>query len=158
MDALLAKMDFRSSISEATQQKLRSDDPNAMVDVMNDIAKAAYKSALVHNQTMTSKVLQDQSKVYDRTVSTKISKSIQDKELERALPEISNPLVALGVKPFVAELQRHNPTMDSAAIAKEVRGYLQELNITVNPSSNPNTSQNSNDDDGVDWLSELGIN
>ncbi len=156
VNALLSKVDFRSSISEATQQKLANDDPNAMLDVINDVTKAAYLTALRHNQSMTQRVLQDQTKSFDKSVSSKISQSISDKELERALPEISNPVVAAGVKPFIQQLRQQNPNMSPETIVAEVRGYLQELNLAVNPSSNPK-GQRGAQDEGNDWLSDLGL-
>lgn len=155
VNALLSKVDFRNSISEATQQKLANDDPNAMLDVINDVTKAAYLTALRHNQSMTQRVLQDQNRSFDKNVSSKISQSISDKELERALPEISNPVVAAGVKPFIQQLKSQNPNIAPETIVAEVRGYLQELNLAVNPTSKHKAS--GSQDEGTDWLDELGL-
>lgn len=153
--ALMSKVNFRTFISEATQQKLNNDDPTALMDALDEMSKGAYLTALRHNQALTQRVLHDQTRSIDKNVSTRVTQSISDAELKRALPEISNPVVAAGIKPFVDQLRKQNPQMGPQEVVAEVKGYLQELNMQLNPDTKSKSPDPAKGE--IDWLDDLGL-
>ena len=152
--ALLSKLDFTKDISPETQAKLQANDPSATMDLFNEIGKQAYLSSLKHTTALMKRHVDDRFAQQDGVVSTKINSSIKSADLAAQIPEISNPIVALGVQPFIDRLQSQNPTMSTADVVKQVKSYLGELNSTINPPPKESTPDK---DKEVDWLEDLGL-
>ena len=152
--ALLSKLDFTKDISPETQAKLQANDPNATMDLFNEIGKQAYLSSLKHTTALMKRHVDDRFAQQEGVVSTKINSSIKSADLAALIPEISNPIAALGVQPFIDKLQAQNPSISTADVAAQVKSYLGELNKSFNP---PPKDSTPNKDKEVDWLAELGL-
>lgn len=152
--ALLSKLDFSQAISKETQQKLQANEPDAILALVNDVGKQAYLQSLKHTSALMKRHIDDRLQEQDGHVSNKIHSSIKSADLESKIPEIANPIVALGVKPFIDKLQAQNPSISSDEVVTQVRAYLKELNLKLNA---PDDTPNPRTPKEIDWLDELGL-
>lgn len=154
VETLLSKVDFTSAISKETQQKLASNAEDALPSMMQDVTKAAYLHALKSSVALTTKMVEDKLSEHSKTTSSQIDNTISDRELASALPEINNPIIKAGTKPYIAAFRKQNPSANATDIANYIREILREVNTTVNPET-PEVKKSSNEVD--DWLEELNI-
>jgi len=155
LEKISAGLDFSTSISSETQQKLSNNAPDAIISLVNDVGKAAYLQAIQHSSALSQQHVADI--VAQQSTQTKgdIKSGLANYELEQALPEIKNPIVKLGIEQFVGKLKEQNPTISGVDVATEVRGYLKELSTIMNPSDSEKAGEQSRKD--IDWLSEMGF-
>jgi hypothetical protein len=151
--ALLSKTDFTSNISPETQQKLADGAPDAMLALNNDIGKQVYLQAMRHTTALVDRQMNERFAAQEGVTSSKINSSINDKDLAKLLPEITNPIIALGVQPFIDKLRAQNPSMSTADVAAQTKEYLGDLNNKLNaPPPDPKK------DEEVDWMEGLDFN
>lgn len=152
MAALTSKLDFSNALSAETQQKMQDQDPSALMDAMEDMGKAMYAQAMRHGAVMNARAMNERFDAADSKVSSTISQHVDDRELAGQLPEISNPLIAMGVQPFIDKLRKANPSMSTTDVATQVRAYMGEANNVLNrPPPTPESEKE------IDWFEELGI-
>lgn len=156
MSRITDAIDFSGAITPETQELLQSNDPKAIMALVQDVGKQAYASALKHSSVLASQQLEDRLSRMEKTSNDQISTALGKHELARELPQMSNPLIAMAVDGFQEKLQAQNPSMTKSQVALETRTYLKELSVAVNPPKTPDLSADP-DADGVDWFEELGI-
>lgn len=149
-------LDFTSSISADTQQKLQDNSPDAIMSLVQDVTKASYVAALKHGSVLAQQTMEDRLSRLEKSTGERISSSLSDHELNRELPQLSNPLIKMAVEGFQDKLQAQNPTMTPGQVAAETKTYLAELSKSVNPDQHVDPNKDAGDD-GTDWLTELGI-
>lgn len=148
-------LDFTSSISPETQQKLASNEPDGIISLVSDVGKAAYLQAIQHSTALTQQHITDLLAKQEKGLSSNIQSHLKDHELEQVLPDLKNPIVRLGTQQFVKELRNQQPNISSQDIAKEVKDYLKELANTINPATPEPKPKRADQVD--DWMAEMGF-
>ena len=155
LERISASLDFTSSISAETQQKLADSAPDALTSLVNDVGKAAYLQAIQHSSALSQQHVADRFNQQQTVTKGDIMSGISDYELEQALPEIKNPIIKLGIESFIGKVKEQNPSISGKGIADEVRGYLKEMHNAIN--SEAKTPEADKKSKEIDWLSEMGF-
>ena len=155
LENIANSIDFSSAITETTQQKLADQSPDALINLVQDISKAAYLRAIQDSSALSQQHISD--RLAQQTIQTKdeIATGLSAHELEKALPEIKNPIIRIGIEGFIGKLREQTPGISGMDIASEVKGYLAEMSKAVNP--NDSTDKANTKSKEVDWLSEMGF-
>lgn len=152
---LMASMDFTKHISDDTLRLLESNDSKGITSLVNDTSKAAFLEALKFSSALNKQVVEDAVKRAVEQSKGQINESLGDYELNQAMPEISNPVIRLGLDAVKQQLKAQNPSMNSKELAGHLKTYLVEANKFVNPYPNATPSTTPADvDSWLDWVTK----
>lgn len=151
VNTLLASLDFTRSISPETQSLLEAGKSEGFTAMVNDISKASFLEALKISSALNKQTIEDAVK---RTLSQskgQIDESLGDLELRRAMPQLDNPVIRLGLDALKDRLKAQNPSMSPTEIATQLKSFLKGANELVNP--DPTVGKGNKADETVEsWL------
>lgn len=130
-------LDFTKDLPANVLQGLQENKPEALMALVNAVGVNAYKTALQHNGLLNDNILNSQLAYQNDSIDSRISQNNSAQELLANLPEMSNPIVKLGMESVVGKIQQANPDWNGEQVATEARRYLQEMNKTINPEATP---------------------
>lgn len=107
------------------------------MSAMQDISKASFLEALKISSVLNKTAIDD---AVTRTLEQskgQISQSLEDFDLQKEIPQITNPVIRLGLESARQQLKQQNPTMSASELAKTLKGFLAEANKMVNTQSIP---------------------
>ena len=137
LSKLRESVDFSKSISNETQQLLEAGDPKGFMSAMQDISKASFLEALKISSVLNKTAIDDAVTRILEQSKGQISQSLEDFDLQKEIPQITNPVIRLGLESARQQLKQQNPTMSASELAKTLKGFLAEANKMVNTQSIP---------------------
>lgn len=152
VNKILSTIDFTKNISEDTLKLLDSNDPKGLTSLVNDTAKASFLEALKLSSHLNKQTVDDAVKRALEQSKGQITESLGDYELNQAMPEISNPVIRLGLDAVKNQLKTQNPSMSPRELANHLKAYLKEANETVNAPTQPEGNQNGQPTDAPSWV------
>jgi len=151
VNTLLSSLDFTRSISPETQTLLEAGKPEGFTAMVNDVSKASFLEALKISSVLNKQTIEDAVKRTLTQSKGQIDESLGDLELRRAMPQLDNPVIRLGLDALKDRLKAQNPSMSPTEIATQLKSFLKGANELVNP--DPTVGKGNKADEAVEsWL------
>lgn len=129
-----SSMNFTQGIPQELMAKATSGDANALIEMMNLVARNSYQSALSHGTSLTDKFVTARSEYDSKGVGNKITQQLTSSALADT-PNFQHPVVKAEFTRIANAFQSQNPDSSPAEIAKATRDYMQNLHTAMNPES-----------------------
>ncbi len=127
-----SKQDFMQGIDPALMERATNGDPKAMIELMGNVSRNAYKTAMGHGSMLTDKFVTAREGFNEKGLGTKVRKELTEHALADT-PNFSHPVVRQQLTMIADRLQAQYPDLPPAEIAKEAKRYLTELAGAITP-------------------------
>lgn len=146
--------DFMKGINPELMQKATSGDVSALMQMMQEVSRNAYKASLQHSGKLSESFVSAREKFNDKSFSSKVGKELTVSALSDT-PNFQNPVVRKQLVMVAESLQRQHPDASPSEIADMSREYLTELSSAINPqASNSDKTKNKGPVDFNDWFDQ----
>lgn len=126
--------DFMKGISPELMQQASSGDMSAMMKMMNEVARNAYKTSLQHSGKLTEGFVGSRESHADKSFNTKVRGELTANALT-GTPNFKNPVVRKQLIQIAENLQKQHPDAAPEEIAQMSRDYITELGKAINPTN-----------------------
>lgn len=148
---------LQSSVSPETRQKLESNDPDALLSLVTDVAEASYMQALQHSASLQNLAMDERFTEFSSNTENLVGKRIQDQQYYSAIPQLQNPIVQLGIQSFVDKVREQNPTITPDEMKSQINEYVSALGKDLGAIEEPESEEQRKAEQGIDWFQELGM-
>jgi hypothetical protein len=136
-----SNLDFTKDVPQELMQKAQTGDMQALMSMMNHVARGAYQSALQHNMGLTDKFIDarssyDQQAISGRVKSEMVTSSFKD------IPNSHHPVVKSELKRIAEAMQKQYPEAHPDEIVQHTKEYWKLLQdaTTGKPQENAPTA------------------
>ncbi len=155
MTKMASGISFTDSLPEDLIQKVQNNEPGAQVAVMNHVGQTAFLKALEFSSHISKQATADAVEHALNQSKGQIDKSLGDYELAKELPELSNPVIKLGLQQVRKQLLEQNPSMPVKEQARQMKVFLKGANDMVNPDPNATPDMSSEEEQAwEDWVNQ----
>lgn len=126
--------DFMKGINPELMQQATSGDMGAMMKMMNEVARNAYKTSLQHSGRLTEGFVGSRESFTEKGFTTKVRGELTANALT-GTPNFKNPVVRKQLIQIAENLQQQHPDAAPEEIAQMSRDYITELGKAINPSN-----------------------
>lgn len=126
--------DFMKGINPELMQKATAGDVGAMMQMMNEVARNAYKTSLQHSGRLTEGFVGSRESFADKGFTTKVRGELTANALT-GTPNFKNPVVRKQLIQIAENLQKQHPDAAPEEIAQMSRDYITELGKAINPTN-----------------------
>lgn len=127
-------MNFTQGIPQELMTRATTGDAAALVEVMNLVGRSAYQSSLAHSSALTDRFVAARSEFDLKGVGAKVTQQLTNSALADA-PNYQHPVVKAEFSRIANAFQAQNPDSSPAEIAAATRGYMQNLQTALNPTT-----------------------
>lgn len=124
--------DFLRGISPDLVQKATSGDTAALMQMMNEVGRNAYKSSLSHGGRLTESFVGAREGYQDRGFSKKVRGEMTVSALTQT-PNFKNPVVREQLTRIANDLQVQHPDAAPGEIADMAKDYITQLSHAISP-------------------------
>ena len=128
--------DFTQGVDPELLTKANSGDSNAMMQVMQQVSRNAYKAALSHNSRLTESFVGAREGFSSKSLGTKIRGELTVNALT-GTPNFQNPGVRAHLINLAKTIEREHPDASPEQIAEMARESVRQLAEAVNPTQAP---------------------
>lgn len=150
LSALSQKLDFSSAISDASLEALKAGKPEALINVMNDIARASYTAALQHSGALSDSILDARFTGLSKKLPSSIGEVLTEHGLKENIAGFDNPIVKEGMKGIADRVRLAHPDATPKEVAKMTQDYFTALASVINPQSSNTDIKNAAVD--INWI------
>ena len=148
-----SKMDFTKGINPELVQKATNGDAAAMMQVMQEVGRSAYRASLEHTTKLTDTHLGQRAEFE----SKQVQRGVKDQLTSDALASNANlnhPLVKAEVNRLAKQFSMSAEYADASPqqIAKAALQYFNDLHSALNPASSSSKEKSGGEVDYVKWL------
>lgn len=153
LDQVTGSMDFTKAIKPEVLQRAMSGDSQAMVEMMNEIGRQAYRSALQHNSTLTDKfVSMREDHQFNKRVPSMVRDELTLGALTGADGQKMSPVARQQLAEIAKRYQRANPDASPSEVAAAAKKYVEDIYQAINPNASSQQQQNQQQQPAeVDW-------
>lgn len=145
-----SKMSFTDGIQPELMQRASSGDMQAMMQLMDSVARNAYKASLQHSSALTDKFVGARSEYEAKGLGTKVRGELTNQALNE-VPNSQHPVVKQQLREIANRLQAQNPDAPPQQIADMAKKYMIDLANAINPAAPPAINANGTPAGEVDW-------
>ena len=148
LDEVSGKMNFISQINPELLQKAQGGDASAIIELIQEVGRNAYKSALHHTTALTDAHLNRRGEFEKATLSKNVKDTLTNEALS-SIPNSNHPVVRAELRRIAENLARQNPDAPASEIAKDTQKYFATVYNALSPQSPPTPVQKAGEID--DW-------
>jgi hypothetical protein len=157
LDQVSGKLDLMQGIDQELLQKATSGDTQALLQIIQNVGRSAYKNAISHNSSLTNEFIGQreafQGKQLPGMIKGQMTNDLLAGEGAQAPAFVKNQMQDLAKR-----FQQANPDATPAQVKQSVQDYVRQLAEFVNPGQNStsNNQQQNPSDQQTDWDKWLG--
>ena len=148
LDEVSGKMNFISQANPELLQKAQSGDTSAIIELIQEVGRNAYKSALHHTTALTDAHLTRRGEFEKATLSKNVKDTLTNEALS-SIPNSNHPVVRAELRRIAENLARQHPDAPASEIARDTQKYFAAVYNAVSPQSPPTPVQKAGEID--DW-------
>lgn len=147
--------DFMKGINPELVQKATSGDTGALMQMMNEVARNAYRSSLSHGSRLTESFVGAREGFSEKSFGKKVRGELTVNSLT-GTPNFKNPVVREQLIRIANDLQQQHPDAAPEEIGNMAKDYITQLSNAINPASSEASQGNKprGQTDFNDWFSE----
>lgn len=147
--------DFMKGINPELMQQATSGDVGAMMKMMNEVARNAYKTSLQHSGRLTEGFVGSRESFTEKGFTTKVRGELTANALT-GTPNFKNPVVRKQLIQIAESLQKQHPDAAPEEIAQMSRDYITELGKAINPDNSQGNGKTTakGPTDFADWFDQ----
>jgi hypothetical protein len=149
LDTVTGQLDFKKGVNPETLQKAMAGDSSAMIDVMEQVSRQAYRTAIEHSSHLTDKFVGAREGFNEKSLPGKVRGELTQHALSDT-PNYSHPVVKRQLTEIAKQLAKVHPDASPQEIAKMSKTYLSELASALNP-TDPNAAKPGDKPAEMDW-------
>ena len=134
LDEVSGKMNFISQANPELLQKAQSGDTSAIIELIQEVGRNAYKSALHHTTALTDAHLNRRGEFEKATLSKNVKDTLTNEALS-SIPNSNHPVVRAELRRIAENLARQNPDAPASEIAKDTQKYFATVYNALSPQS-----------------------
>lgn len=147
--------DFMKGLNADLVQRATSGDTAALMQMMNEVARNAYRSSLSHSGKLTESFVGAREGFSEKSFSKKVRGELTVNSLT-GTPNFSNPVVREQLIRIANDMQKQHPDASPQEIGDMAKDYITQLSNAINPQ---NGQQNQNNQakgptDFNEWFSD----
>lgn len=151
LDALSNKVDFRSAISEATQQKFSANDPTALFDALGEVSKASFLEAVKTIAPLVDFSANNVRNTTPATVENLIQQAFESRDLSEATKTDTSPVAQFILTTLAKDIKSKH---DGASPAQAVSMARNLLSALTAPTGNQPPNSTEAEFDYLDYLTK----
>lgn len=132
--------DFMRGVDPSLVQRATSGDTVALMQMMNEVGRNAYKASLSHAGKLTESFVSAREGYNEKGFSNKVRGELTVNALT-GTPNFKNPVVRKQLTMIADNLQKQHPDAPPEEIAQMSRDYITELSKAIAPASKEDSSQ-----------------
>lgn len=152
-------MNFANEIPQDLMQRATTGDSQAMVEMMNLVARNAYKASLQHSAALTGKFVDTRQQYESSNLGTKVRGELTQNALS-SIPQANHPVVKQQLRDTAERMQAQYPDASPQQIAEMAKKYIMDLASAFQPQGQGNQEQNGTQSGkvgSVNWDEFLGF-
>jgi hypothetical protein len=143
-----SKLDFTQGVDQETMQKALNGDAKALMQVVNDATRNAYRAALEHGSTLTDTFVSQRSEHDKKQVGSAVRSQLTNNALA-STPNYDHPVIKRELTKAAEAFEAANPDASPQEIAEAAKKYIQDIASALNPTSK--TTSKETQEEGRDW-------
>lgn len=140
--------DFMRGVDPSLVERATSGDVKALMEMMNEVGRNAYKASLQHGGKLTEGFVTSREGYNEKGFSGKVRGELTVNALT-GTPNFNNPVVRKQLTMIANNLQTQHPDASPVEIAQMSRDYITELSKAIAPASE--TTQQTNKSGPTDF-------
>ena len=153
LNEVSGKLDFMQGVDPALMQKATSGDAQALIDIMQHVARGAYRNSLSHSGKLTNEFIGQREAFSGQKLPSLIKSQLTDSLLQGEGGK-APPFVQKQMQDLAKRMQQANPDATPAQVKQSVQEYIQQLYQFAGGGQGSNggqSDQNQNVQQGTDW-------
>lgn len=153
LGSVAASQDFMKGINPDLVQRASTGDMSAVMEMMNEVARNAYKTSLQHGGKLTEGFVGSRESFSDKGFTTKVRGELTANALT-GTPNFKNPVVRKQLIEIANNLQRQHPDAPPEEIAQMSRDYITTLSKAISSDETQTTGKPNRNEptDFGDWF------
>lgn len=153
LDQVTGSLDFTKAIKPEVMQRAMSGDSQAMIEMMNEVGRQAYRNALQHNSTLTDKfVSMREEHQFGKRVPSLVRDELTMGALTGSDGQKMSPVARQQLAEIARRYQRANPDASPSEVAAAAKKYVEDIYQAINPNASSQQQQNQQQQaTEVDW-------
>lgn len=124
--------DFTRNVNPETMQKALGGDYQAMVQVMGEVSRGAYRAAIEHGGMLTDKFVGAREAHGKKGVNATVRGHMTDQALS-SMPGMNNPVVRKQMTQIATQMQKSFPDATPQEIAEKTKEFMTGVAGAINP-------------------------
>lgn len=145
--------DFMRGVDADLVAKATSGDVQALMQMMNEVGRNAYKASLSHSGKLTEGFITSREGYNEKGFSSKVRGELTVNALT-GTPNFKNPVVRKQLTMIAENLQKQHPDAAPEEIAQMSREYITELSKAIAPADTASQKNKSGPVDFGDWFDQ----
>lgn len=154
MKKIVATQSFTQHISPETAEKLKNGDASAIMSAMEDVARAAYSTALTQSGAIVDSILEQHGATLQHNIERDITASKNLDAITSGIPNVDQPVVKAGAELISSQLRVQFPDASPEQIRNMTQNYFVELAEAMNPKPQPVVKPQ---DQPINWMEYAGF-
>lgn len=130
-----SQQDFMKGLDPELMQRATSGDMSAMMEIMHNVSRNAYRTSIEHSGLLTDKFVGAREAHSAKGLGSRVKQELTDSHLANT-PNFKHPVVRQQLKEVATRLQRQHPDASAEEIAQMSRDYITQLAEAMNPDGN----------------------
>lgn len=153
LDQVAGNLDFTKDVNQELMQKATSGDIGSLVQLMNEVARNAYRQSLQHGSTLTDKFVGMREEHFQKRVPSVVREELTLGALSGNGEGKMSPAARNQLAVIAKQLQRQNPDASPQEVAAAAKKYVTDMYNAINPepASGNNAGGNNQPNAPFDW-------
>ncbi len=146
-------MNFTQGVPQELMTKATTGDANALVEVMNLVARNAYQHSLSHSSALTDRFVAARSEFDLKGINSKVTQGLTSAALADS-PNYSHPVVRKEFDRVANAFQAQNPDSTPAQIVEATKKYMKDMQDALHPTAKTEAAGADGPTDWGKWITE----
>lgn len=132
MDQITSSMDFMRGVDQELMQKATQGDSAALLQLMNQVGRNAYRASIEHGGVLTDKFVGAYSQHAMKGVGGTVRQELTQSALSK-VPNAKHPVVKKQLSQLASMFAKQHPDATAEEIAQMSQDYILTLGKALNP-------------------------
>jgi hypothetical protein len=151
LNEVAGKMNFLSGINEELLTKARTGDVGALMDLVNEVGRNAYKANMQHMSMLSNNFVDSRLAHDSKSLGSRVKNELTQSELSNTITGFDHPVVKAQLVTIARQLSQEHPDATAQEIAAQAKNYIIELSKAINPEANSAQDKSTAKAGETDW-------
>lgn len=133
LDQVAGNMDFMQGVDPELMQKAQTGDMQAIMQMMNAVARNAYRTSLQHSSALTDKFVGVREESFSKRVPNVVREELTLNTLNGGDTSGMSPTARKQLAVIAKQFQAQNPDASPSEVAAAAKKYVSDLYMQLNP-------------------------